>query len=103
MSSVTAYSQVVTAEVPRESWDETYFSLLSLKAHLQSLPGWQRLDFWARDLDDDEAIKLIVVTNWDYPDQLASWLKQGVTTDAILRSIEPPPNTLVVDLYEEIA
>lgn len=102
MSSVTAYSQVVTAEVPRESWDETYFSLLSLKAHLQSLPGWQRLDFWARDLDEG-GVKLIVVTNWDYPEQLALWLEQGVTTDAILRSIEPPPRSLAVDLYEEIA
>lgn len=102
MSSVTAYSQVVTAEIPRESWDETYFSLLSLKAHLQSLPGWQRLDFWARDLDDG-SVKLIVVTNWDYPEQLALWLEQGVTTDAILRSMEPPPTSLMVDLYEEIA
>jgi hypothetical protein len=102
MSSAIAYSQVVTAEIPRESWDETYFSLLSLKAHLQSLPGWQRFDFWARDLEDGH-IKLIVVNNWDFPEQLALWLNQGVTTDAILRSIEPPPKSLVVDLYEEIA
>jgi hypothetical protein len=102
MSSVIAYSQVVTAEIQRESWDETYFSLLSLKAHLQSLPGWQRFDFWARDLEDGH-IKLIVVTNWDFPEQLAIWLEQGVTTDCILRSIEPPPKSLMVDLYEEIA
>jgi len=102
MGSIVAYSQMVTAEVPRESWDEIYFSLLSLKAHLQSLPGWQRFDFWARDLDDGD-IKLTVVTNWDYPEQLALWLKQGTTADAILRSIEPPPKSLSVDLYEEIA
>lgn len=102
MSSVIAYSQVVTAEVPRESWDESYFSLLSLKTHLQSLPGWQRFDFWARDIDGDN-IKLIAVTNWDYPEQLAIWLENGMTVDAILRSIEPPPKSLTVDLYEEIA
>jgi hypothetical protein len=102
MSSIIAYSQVVTAEVLRESWDETYFSLLSLKAHLQALPGWQSFDFWARDLDDGH-IKLIVVTNWDYPEQLAVWLEQGVTTDSVLRSVDPPPKSLMVDLYEEIA
>lgn len=102
MSSVIAYSQVVTAEVPRESWDETYFSLLSLKAHLQALPGWQRFDFWARDVEDGH-LKLIVVTNWEHPEQMAKWLVQGVTADAVLRSIEPPPRSLMVDLYEEIA
>ncbi|MFN2180632.1 MAG: hypothetical protein ACK2UV_14205 [Candidatus Promineifilaceae bacterium] len=102
MSSIIAYSQVVTAELPQYSWDETYFSLLSLKAHLQSLPGFQRFDYWARDLDDDY-IKLMVVTNWDFAEQLAVWLENGITTDSILRAMEPPPRSLVVDLYEEIA
>jgi heme-degrading monooxygenase HmoA len=102
MSSVIAYSQVVTAEVPRASWDETYFSLLSLKSHLQALPGWQRFDFWARDVEDG-FLKLIVVTNWEHPEQMAQWLAQGVTADAVLRAIEPPARSLAVDLYEEIA
>jgi hypothetical protein len=102
MSSVIAYSQVVTAEVPREAWDEAYFSLLSLKAHLQALPGWQRFDFWARDVEEGY-LKLIVVTNWEQPEQMALWLSQGVTADAVLRAIEPPARSLMVDLYEEIA
>ncbi len=54
MSSVVAYSQVVDAVMQREVWDEAYFSLLSLKAHIQSLPGWQRFDLWATDLDSGE-------------------------------------------------
>lgn len=102
MSSVVAYSQIVDAVMPRETWDEAYFSLLSLKAHLQSLPGWQRFDLWASDLDEGE-IKVMVVTNWDYPEQLELWLKQGVTVDAVLRSLEPPVTSLTVNLYEEIA
>lgn len=102
MSSIIAYSQVVQAVMSRASWDETYFSLLSLKSHLQSLPGWQRIDLWAQDLENGE-VKVIVVTNWDQPDQLALWLEQGVTADAILRAIQPPPTSLNVDLYEEIA
>ena len=102
MSSVIAYSQVVQAVIPAAAWDETYFSLLSLKSHLQSLPGWQRIDVWAHDQEDGD-VKVMVVTNWDFPDQLALWLERGATADAILRAMEPPPRSLTVDLFEEIA
>ena len=102
MSSITAYAQVVEAIVPRAAWDEAFFALNSLKSHLQSLPGWQRFDVWARDLDDGD-VKLVVVTNWDFPVQLALWLEQGSTVDAILRSMQPPAKSLKVDLYEAIS
>lgn len=102
MSSATAYSQIVDAIIPKEAWDETYFSLLSLKSHLQGLPGWQRFDFWAQELTNGD-IKILVVTNWDYPDQLQLWLRQGTTVDAVLQTMEPPPLSLTVTLYEEIA
>lgn len=103
MSSVVAYAQVVNAVVPRVAWDEAYFSLLSLKIHLQSLPGWQRFDLWAQDMKDGDNIKLIVVTNWDFPEELAVWLQNGVTVEGILNALDPPPISLQVDLFEEIA
>lgn len=102
MSSVVAYSQVVNAVVPRNAWDEAYFSLLSLKMHLQSLPGWQRFDLWAQDMEEGD-IKLVVVTNWDYPEELAIWLQHGVTVESVLNALDPPPISLQVDLFEEIA
>ena len=102
MSSVIAYSQVVQAVVPAAAWDETYFSLLSLKSHIQSLPGWQRFDLWAHD-QENGSIRVLIVTNWDYPDQLRYWLERGMTPDAILRAMQPPPQQLAVDLFEEIA
>jgi len=102
MSGTIAYAQVVEAVIPRDAWDETYFSLLSLKSHIQSLPGWQRFDLWARDLQDGD-VKLVAVTNWDHAHQLELWLKGGVTPDAVLRSMQPLPKALNVDLYEEIA
>lgn len=101
MSGVMSYSQVVEALIPREAWDETYFSLLSIKAHLQSLPGYQRLDVWAQSQED--SMKLVIVTNWEYFEQLEEWLKNGITIDRILKSIEPPPLSLSTDLFEEIA
>lgn len=102
MSSVLAYSQVIQALIPTEAWDETYFSLLSLKGHLQSLPGWQSMDVWARDTEEGP-IDLVVVTNWDHPAQMALWLNKGVTPDSILRAMEPAPTTMTVNVYEEIA
>lgn len=102
MSSIVAYSQVVNAVLPKESWDEAYFSLLSLKAHIQSLPGWQRFDLWAHDGEQGE-VRILAVTNWDHPVQLEEWLKNGMTVDAILRSVEPSPKSIEVDLFEEIA
>lgn len=101
MGSVTAYSQVVDAVIHKAAWEETYFSLLSLKAHLQSLPGWQRFDFWAQEQTDGD-IKILIVTNWDYPEQLGLWIKQGTSVDAVLRAMQPPPISLNVNLYEEV-
>ncbi len=102
MSSEITYSQAVDALIPKEAWEETYFSLLSLKSHIQSLPGWQRFDFWAQE-QTDGFIKILVITSWDYPDQLGLWLQQGTTVDTLLRAMQPPPVSITVNLYEEIA
>ncbi|MCA9903790.1 MAG: hypothetical protein KC547_08040 [Anaerolineae bacterium] len=102
MSSGTAYSQVVQAVIAKDAWDETYFSMLSLKAQLQALPGWQRFDFWASETADHN-VKVLIVTNWEYPEQLEIWLERGITVDAVLRAMQPPPLSLEVALYEEIA
>lgn len=101
MSYAIAYSQVVNAVVPRASWDEAYFSLISLKAHLQSLPGWQRFDFWAQDLESGD-IKVVVITNWDSPVQLQVWSENGITVDSTLRALRPLPVSIQIDLFEEI-
>ena len=101
MSSIIAYSQVVEAVLSKEAWDETYFSLLSLKSHLQSLPGWQRIDIWAQEKSSED-VNVLVVTNWDFPEQLSSWVEYGVSVDAILRAMQPPPRSVNVNYFEEI-
>jgi hypothetical protein len=101
MSYAAAYSHIVEAVIPREVWDEAYFSLLSLKSHMQSLPGWQRFDVWAHDLEGGD-MKLVVASHWDDPAQLALWAERGMTAENVLRALRPGPTTLNVDLYEEI-
>jgi hypothetical protein len=101
MSYIKAYSHVVEADVEARAWDEVYFSLLSLKLEMQALPGWQRFDLWARSLDPD-GVRMVAITNWSNSDQLAMWLQSDKTVDAILRSIDPPPRTIKIDLFEAI-
>jgi hypothetical protein len=101
MSYIKAYSHVVEAEVEAGAWDEVYFSLLSLKLEMQALPGWQRFDLWARSLEPD-GVRMVAITNWSSPDQLAVWMQSDKTVDAVLRSIDPPPRTIKIDLFEAI-
>ena len=101
MSSVKAYSQMITAVVDQGAWDEVYFSLLSMKSQLQSLPGWQNFEMWANSMEPD-AVRLVVITSWDEPDQLEVWMQNQTSVDAILRAMLPPPRTMDVDVYEEI-
>jgi hypothetical protein len=102
MGSFATYSQRVEATVSGEAWDECYFSLLSLKHTLQGIPGWDRMDIWANQIDD-ERMHVIVITNWEYPEQLETWLLHGkITVEGVLKGCDPPPESLDVRFYEEI-
>lgn len=101
MPYVKAYSQVVQAELEPTAWDETYFSLMSLKAQMQSLPGWQSFDLWVRP-EEAGRLHLLAVTNWSLLDQLEGWLQSNRTVDAILRAMNPPPRVLEATVYEVV-
>ena len=99
MAYVAGYSYLVDAVVPWSGWDEAYFSLLSLKAHLQSLPGYQRMDIHARDLDSGD-VKVTVITDFELMEQLSVWLDYGITPQGVLLEIEPPPIVITADVRE---
>ncbi|MFN2200727.1 MAG: antibiotic biosynthesis monooxygenase family protein [Caldilineaceae bacterium] len=101
MSYVKAYSQMITAMLEPASWDEVYFSLLSAKSQLQSLPGWQGFEMWANKKSSGD-IKLVVVTNWEHAEQLEVWMDNEASVGAILRAMNPPPLSMDMELYEEI-
>lgn len=101
MAYVAGYSHLVDAVVPYESWDETYFSLLSLKAHYQALPGYQRMDIHARDLESGD-IKVTIITNFELADQILVWLEHDITPEGLLREMQPPPLVISSDVREII-
>jgi heme-degrading monooxygenase HmoA len=96
------YSHTVQAAIPLESWDEAYFSMLSLKAHLQSLPGWLGMSFVAREQKDDR-VEATIVTEWDTLGAVTVWAASHSTPDAVLRALEAPPDRMTVRLNEVMA
>jgi hypothetical protein len=93
--------QLVDAVVPRESWDEAYFSFLSLKSHLQSLPSWVDMKVDARERPDG-TVEVLVTTGWSSADAIAVWLDHGLTPDALLRALTPPARQISVRLILEV-
>lgn len=102
MIAFVQFTQQVSALLAPESWDEAYFSLLSLKHSLGGVPGWKRLDIMANNQPDD-TIQLRVVTNWGTLDQMEAWLASDLTVEGVLKALTPPPLELKVSFYEKIS
>lgn len=85
-----------------DAWDETYFSLLSLKHALAGVPGWKRMDILANH-HEDNMIHLRVITNWATVEQMEAWLDSDLTVEGVLKGITPPPENLAVSFYEKIS
>lgn len=86
MAHVIAYSHVTTASLPREAWDEAWFTIQSWKGFLQAFPGFLALRLAARELDNGD-IRFHTATVWEYPEQLEEWRASRWSAGALLRSI----------------
>jgi heme-degrading monooxygenase HmoA len=102
MASYYTYTQQVHAILPPASWDEAYFSLLSLKHALGGVPGWKHMDILATN-HMDQTVHLRVLTTWASVEQLEAWLKSELTVEGVLKGISPPPVELDVAFYEKIS
>lgn len=98
------YAHQVRTKVPTEKWDEAYFSLLSLKAHVQSLPGWIGMQMTAGERGDS-TVDVFVSTEWETLDALVTWAQSTRSPDAILRSIgaDDPNLDIEVSVAEVLA
>lgn len=102
MSAYFLYSQQVHAVVLPDSWDEAYFSLLSLKHALAGVPGWKRMDILA-DNEPDDMIHLRVITHWATAEQMEAWLASDLSVEGVLKGLTPPPVSIRVSFYEKIS
>ena len=102
MPEQIAITQEVHATLAPASWDEAYFSLLSLKHALGGVPGWKRMDILASNQDDD-TIHLRVLTTWAGVEQMEAWLDSDLTVEGVLKGMTPPPVQMTVSFYEKIS
>jgi heme-degrading monooxygenase HmoA len=96
------FSQQVHAVLPPEAWDETYFSLLSLKHALAGVPGWKRMEIMANN-EADGTVRLRVITTWATLEQMEAWLKSALTVEGLLKAMTPPPVAIDVHFDERIS
>lgn len=102
MFSELLISQQVHVILAPASWDEAYFSLLSLKHALAGVPGWKRMDILANN-EPDDLIHLRVITNWATREQMEAWLASALTVEGVMKGLTPPPHALDVSFYEKIS
>ena len=95
------YTHFVEALVGVDAWDEAYFSLISLKAQLPSIPSYRDMAVYARQLNDHE-VQIRVATDWEHLASLVAWTERGITPDGILRALDPPAHRLIVQIEEHI-
>ena len=95
------YGQVLTATVPAASWVESWFSLVSLKGHLQSVPTFSGLQVWAAPGEDGN-YRVTTICSWDSYDALEQWLATGWTVRSVLLAMNPPAVDIVSETREEV-
>lgn len=91
----------VSALIPKEHWDECYFSILSLKAHLQSLPGWRQMSVAGRP--DDDTVDVEINTTWASAGVLEIWMNKGITPDNLIRAIVGPDADVPIETLLGVA
>ena len=99
MAQVDSYAHITIASLPKETWDEAWFTLQSWKGYLQSFPGFLAVRFAARLLDNGD-IRFHVSTIWEYPEQLEEWLGSEWGAEHILQALEQPAYDIDSATYE---
>ncbi len=102
MAYTVSYSHVTTASIPKESWDEAWFAIMSWKGYLQAFPGLLtfRLSGYALPNGD---VRFHVATIWEYIEQLEAWRESQWSANSLLTKIRNPAYDLVEETYEDLS
>ena len=102
MAHIVSYSHITTASVPKDVWDECWFTLQSWKGYLQSFPGFLSMRLSARALDNGD-VRIHSATVWEHPEQLEAWRDSKWSAESILISMNHPAYDLVEETYEDFS
>lgn len=102
MAHIPSYSHLTSAAIPADSWDESYFGLLSWKGYLQAFPGFIAMRVSARALENGD-VRVHVQTVWEHPEYLEEWRGSKWTARYLLEAINPPGYNIVEETLEDFA
>jgi hypothetical protein len=98
---IANYAEVVRAEMPWEVWSGVFYSWMSLKGHLQSRYGFDRVDVMATRVDD--TVHALFITVWEGAEVLAGWLNAGYPVPLMLEALGVPPEKIEIQLMRDLA
>lgn len=99
--TVSGYALVVTVRVDAADWANIWYSWLSLKGHLQSFHYVQSTSHYVRRTDDEVLSTMIVV--FENSAAVAAWLRDGYSTDQMLREMGVPEEDFEVHLMRDFS
>ena len=102
MAHIVSYSHVTSASIPRDAWDEAWYSILSWKGYLQSFPGLLTFRLAARALDNGD-VRFHSATVWEYPEQLETWRESQWSAESLLTKLSHTAYDIDEETFEDFA
>lgn len=101
MATANSYSHFVAATVPRDSWDQAWFSYCNWKGLLQSFSGFLWSKMAARQMENGD-VRVHIVTSWEYPEQLDEMMRSDLRADILLAQLDTPAYDVSHELMQEV-
>ncbi len=101
MAYIISYSHQTEGSVPQAVWDEAWYIIQSWKGYLQSFPGFIQTHMAARPLDNGD-VRFLVLTRWEYPEQLEEWSSSQWSAARLLGALRQPAYDVVTYTYEDL-
>jgi hypothetical protein len=99
--TVSGYALVVTLRIDAAHWPAIWYSWLSLKGHLQSYHYVWSTSHYVRRAGDEVLSTMIVV--FENAAAVAAWLRDGYSTDQMLREMGVPEEDFEVHLMRDFS
>ena len=102
MAHIVSYTHTTLGTIPKDVWDEAWFTIASWKGYLQLFPGFLAAHSggYARDNGD---VRFYVSTTWEYPEQLEEWQASQWSADSLLTSFSQPAYDLTHETFEDFS
>ncbi|HZD78864.1 MAG TPA: hypothetical protein VE646_02330 [Actinomycetota bacterium] len=97
-----SYTHLIAGSIPRDTWQEAWYSISTWKGYLQSFPGFLRLRVSIRELEGGD-IRVAIATIWEHEEQLDAWLGGQWRADRILQQLSTPAYDVTDEILADLS